>query len=143
MSSPPPDNQLTGGQQTMKDIQSEVAKLEAGYNAAIQKSINAKKQLNRELGEQQRLKWELEHQTKRSKDYEKQIHRIRDEVSELKSTIPLLSESFSVFIYQFVKSLIICNLQNTPCCHFQAWVAHTVTRDGRSCTQSVTTLLSL
>ena len=30
MSSPPPDNQLTGGQQTMKDIQSEVAKLQAG-----------------------------------------------------------------------------------------------------------------
>ncbi|XP_060939324.1 C-type lectin domain family 4 member M-like [Limanda limanda] len=86
-------NQLTGGQQTIKDIHSEVAKLQAGYNAVIQKKIDAKKQLDRELGEQQRLKWDLEHQTKRSKDYEKQIHKIQDEVSELKSLIPLLSMS--------------------------------------------------
>ncbi|XP_035024558.1 C-type lectin domain family 4 member M [Hippoglossus stenolepis] len=84
-------NQLTGGQQTIKDIQSEVAKLQDGYNAAIQERIDAKKQLDRELGEQQQIKWELEHQTKRSKDYEKQIHRIEDEVSELKSIIPLFS----------------------------------------------------
>ncbi|XP_060939325.1 uncharacterized protein LOC133016040 [Limanda limanda] len=84
-------NQLTGRQQTIKDIHSEVAKLQAGYNAAIQERIDAKKQLDRELGEQQRLKWELEHQTRRSKDYEKQIHRIEDEVSELKALIPLLS----------------------------------------------------
>ncbi|XP_034433083.1 C-type lectin domain family 4 member M-like [Hippoglossus hippoglossus] len=84
-------NQLTGGQQTIKDIHSEVAKLQDGYNAAIQERIDAKKQLDRELGEQQRLKWDLEHQTKRSKDYEKQIHRIEDEISELKSIIPLLS----------------------------------------------------
>ncbi|XP_035024556.2 CD209 antigen-like [Hippoglossus stenolepis] len=84
-------NQLTGGQQTIKYIHSEVAKLQDGYNAAIQERIDAKKQLDRELGEQQRLKWEIEHQTKRSKDYEKQIHRIQDEVSELKSIIPLLS----------------------------------------------------
>ncbi|XP_060939365.1 CD209 antigen-like protein C isoform X2 [Limanda limanda] len=86
-------NQLTGGQQTIKDIHSEVAKLQAGYNAAIQKRIDAKKQLDRELGEQQQLKWELEHQTRRSKDYKNQIHRIEDEVSELKSLIPLLSMS--------------------------------------------------
>ena len=119
MSSPPPDNQLTGGQQTIKDIQSELAKLQAGYNAAIQGKLDAKKQLDRELGEQQRLQWELEHQTRRSKDYENQIHRIEDEISELKSLIPLLSESFSVFIYQFIKSLMICNLHNTPCCQFQ------------------------
>ncbi|XP_060939359.1 CD209 antigen-like [Limanda limanda] len=84
-------NHLTGGQQTIKDIHSEVAKLQAAYSAAIQERINAKKQLDRELGEQQRLKWELEYHTKRSKDYEKQIHRIEDEVSELKSLIPLLS----------------------------------------------------
>ncbi|XP_060938991.1 macrophage mannose receptor 1-like [Limanda limanda] len=84
-------NQLTGGKQTIKDIHSEVAKLQAGYSAVIQEKIDAKNQLDRELGGQQQLKWDLEHQTRRSKDYEKQIHRIEDEVSELKSLIPLLS----------------------------------------------------
>ncbi|XP_019940816.1 CD209 antigen-like protein 2 [Paralichthys olivaceus] len=85
-------NQLTGGQQTITDINREVAKLQASYNAAIQSRMEVKKQLDRELSERQQIKWELEHQSRRSKDYEKQIVRIQDEISGLKSHIPLLNK---------------------------------------------------
>lgn len=97
-SSPLTDSRLTDGQRTITDIGSEVAKLQATYNAAIQSRDEAKKQLAREIGEQQLTKWELEHQKRRTKDYEKQTDKIEMEIAALKSHIPMISESFFFFL---------------------------------------------
>ncbi|KAF3844800.1 hypothetical protein F7725_007963 [Dissostichus mawsoni] len=51
------------------DISAEVAKLQAAYDTAIWHRDEAKKQLAREIREQQITKWELDHQKSRSKDY--------------------------------------------------------------------------
>uniref|UniRef100_A0A8C2ZTD3 C-type lectin domain-containing protein n=1 Tax=Cyclopterus lumpus TaxID=8103 RepID=A0A8C2ZTD3_CYCLU len=72
-------NKLTDGQ-VITDISIEVAKLKASYNTIIQSRDEAKKQLARELGEQQLTKWEI---------MDDQIH---IEISALKSHIPMLKE---------------------------------------------------
>ncbi|XP_040915998.1 CD209 antigen-like [Toxotes jaculatrix] len=85
-------NKLTGGHQTITDINSEVAKLQATYNLAIQRRDEAKKQLAAEVSEQQRTKWELEHQNRRCKDYENKADKIKTEIAGLKSHIPMIEE---------------------------------------------------
>lgn len=100
-SSPLTDNKLTD--HTITDINSEVAKLQAIYNTAIQGRDEAKKQLAREISERQLIKWELEHQSRRTKDYEKQSDKIQMETAALKSHIPMISESFFLFFL-----LIVC-----------------------------------
>lgn len=85
-------SKLSGGQNTIMDIGSEVAKLQATYNSAIQSRDEAKKELAREISEQQITKWELEHQNKRSKDYEKMIDKIKMETAALQSHIPMIKE---------------------------------------------------
>ncbi|KAF3844798.1 hypothetical protein F7725_007961 [Dissostichus mawsoni] len=60
---------FTDGQDTIMDISAEVAKLQAAYDTAIWHRDEAKKQLAREIREQQITKWELDHQKSRSKDY--------------------------------------------------------------------------
>lgn len=97
-SSPLTDSKLTDGHRTITDIGSEVAKLQASYNIAIQSRDEAKKQLAREMSEQQLTKWELEHQKRRTKDYEKQNDKIKMEIASLKSHMPMISESFFFYL---------------------------------------------
>ncbi|XP_044023025.1 CD209 antigen-like [Siniperca chuatsi] len=85
-------SRLTDGQHTITDISSEVAKLQATYNTAIQRRDEVKKQLAREISEQQLTKWELEHQKRRNKDYEKQTDKIQMEIAALKSHMPMIKE---------------------------------------------------
>uniref|UniRef100_A0A3Q3J2A0 C-type lectin domain-containing protein n=1 Tax=Monopterus albus TaxID=43700 RepID=A0A3Q3J2A0_MONAL len=85
-------SKLTGGYHTVADISSEVAKLQATYNAAVQSRDEAKNQLAKEISEQQLVKWELEHQTRRSKDYEKHSDKIQMEIAALKSHMPMIRE---------------------------------------------------
>ncbi|XP_070698417.1 C-type lectin domain family 4 member G-like [Pempheris klunzingeri] len=85
-------NRLTDGYHTIMDISSEVAKLQASYNTAIQSRDEAKKQLAREISEQQLTKWELEHEGRRTKDYEKRSDQIKMEIAALKSHIPMIKE---------------------------------------------------
>ncbi|XP_040055997.2 C-type lectin domain family 4 member E [Gasterosteus aculeatus] len=80
---------LTNGQD-VNDIRSEVAKLQASHNSAIQSRDEAKKQLEREISGQQMTKWEIEHQSRKIKNYEALSDRIQMEVSALKSHIPMI-----------------------------------------------------
>ncbi|KAI9516016.1 hypothetical protein NQZ68_020544 [Dissostichus eleginoides] len=73
------------------DISAEVAKL-AAYDTAIWHRDEAKKQLAREIREQQITKWELDHQKSRSKDYLKLSDKIQMEIAALKSHIPMIKE---------------------------------------------------
>lgn len=104
--SPYTDRKLTDGDRTVMDISSEVSKLQASYNTAIQRRDEAKKQLAQAISEQQLTKWELEHEKRRTKDYEKQTDRIRMEIAALKSHMPMMSESHS-FSFSFFL-LILC-----------------------------------
>lgn len=112
MSSPLTDSKLTEGQRAMMDINSELAKLQATYNIAIQRWGEAKKELASEIHEQQFTKWQLEHQKKRSKDYESQIDKIQMEIATLKSHLPMISEGFSFLLLVCV---IISVNQPTSC----------------------------
>ncbi|XP_067336342.1 CD209 antigen-like protein 2 [Channa argus] len=85
-------SKLTEGHQTIAGISNEVAKLQATYNTAIQSRDEAKKQLVKEISEQQLTKWELEHQNRRRNDYEKQINKIKTEIAVLKSHLPMIME---------------------------------------------------
>lgn len=83
----------------MMDISSVVAQLQASYNLAIQGRDEAKRELERELSDQQLTKWELEHQKKRSSDYTKQTDQIQMEIAGIKSHIPMIGESFSASLF--------------------------------------------
>nr|XP_033497821.1 CD209 antigen-like [Epinephelus lanceolatus] len=85
-------NKLTGGQSAVMDISREVVKLQAAYNTAIQSRDDAKKELAREISEQQITKWELEHERKRSKTYEKQADKLQMDIAALKSHMPMLKQ---------------------------------------------------
>lgn len=87
------DNKLTGGHQTVTDVNVEVNKLEAAYNLAVQRRDEARKEVARVIREQQVVKWELEHQKRRNKDYEKQSDKLLMEIAAIKSHIPLIGES--------------------------------------------------
>ncbi|XP_070776810.1 CD209 antigen-like protein 2 [Enoplosus armatus] len=78
--------------QTITDISSEVAKLQATYNTAIQRRDEVKKQLATVITEQQLTKWELEHQKSRTKYYEKETDKIQIGISTLKSHVPMIKE---------------------------------------------------
>lgn len=99
------DKKLTNGQD-VNDIRSEVAKLQASHNSAIQSRDEAKKQLEREISGQQITAWEIEHQSRKIKNYEALSDRIQMEVSALKSHIPMISESFfqSFVLSRFTKT---------------------------------------
>ncbi|TNN56923.1 hypothetical protein EYF80_032913 [Liparis tanakae] len=90
-------NKLTDGQ-VITDISSEVAKLQASYDAIIQSRDEAKKQLAKEISEQQMTKWEIAHQSKRTEHYEKMDDQIHIDISALKSHIPMLSKSCFRFL---------------------------------------------
>ncbi|XP_049451529.1 CD209 antigen-like [Epinephelus fuscoguttatus] len=85
-------NKRTGGQSAVMDISREVVKLQAAYNTAIQSRDDAKKELAREISEQQITKWELEHEHKRSKTYEKQADKLQMDIAALKSHMPMLKQ---------------------------------------------------
>ncbi|XP_059209951.1 CD209 antigen-like [Centropristis striata] len=83
---------LTDGQHTVMDIGSEVSKLQATYNTAVQKRDEVKNELASEIREQQVTKWEIEHQNKRSKDYKKKSDALQMEIAAIKSHIPMMKE---------------------------------------------------
>ncbi|XP_072221128.1 uncharacterized protein [Leuresthes tenuis] len=84
-------SKLTDGN-LVRDISSEISKLQASYNAAIQSRDDAKGQLAKEISEQQVTKWELDHQSRRSKDYEKKAEKLQMEIAALKSHMPMIIE---------------------------------------------------
>uniref|UniRef100_A0A3Q2PSA7 C-type lectin domain-containing protein n=1 Tax=Fundulus heteroclitus TaxID=8078 RepID=A0A3Q2PSA7_FUNHE len=84
-------NKLTDNN-IVRDISSEITKLQASYDAAVRSRDEAKKQLAMELSEQQVIKWELEHQSLRVKDYEKQVEKMQVDIATLKSHLPMLKE---------------------------------------------------
>ncbi|KAK2826124.1 hypothetical protein Q5P01_020338 [Channa striata] len=85
-------SKLTNGQNTITDISNELAKLQATYNAEIESRDEAKKQLAKEISEQQLTKWELEHQNRRKSDYEKQYNQIQTQIALLKSHLPMIND---------------------------------------------------
>ncbi|KAM6917746.1 uncharacterized protein PEZ65_013511 [Lycodopsis pacificus] len=84
-------NKLTDGQ-GVEDISNVMSKLQASYDTAIQSRNEARKQLAREISNQQHTKWEIEHQSTRSKYYEKLSDTNQMEISALKSHIPMIKE---------------------------------------------------
>lgn len=91
MSSSLTDSKLRDGNHLITDIGSEMAKLQASYNSAVQSRDEAKKQLAKEMSLQQITKWELDHQTRRNADYEKQADKIQTDIAALRSHIPMIS----------------------------------------------------
>ncbi|XP_029317239.1 CD209 antigen-like [Cottoperca gobio] len=85
-------SKFTDGQDTITDISIEVTKLQAIYDTAIQSRDEAKKQLAREISDQQFTKWELEHQNRRRTGYEQQSNKIQMEIAALKSHIPMIKD---------------------------------------------------
>ncbi|KAJ0009034.1 hypothetical protein NQD34_016449 [Periophthalmus magnuspinnatus] len=83
---------LTDGERIVKDINSEVAKLQQAYKIAINSEIELKKELAREASIQQMTIWMLEHQKSRNEDYQKESDKILSLITGLKSHIPLLKE---------------------------------------------------
>nr|AJF83861.1 liver and lymph node-specific ICAM-3-grabbing non-integrin protein [Miichthys miiuy] len=85
-------NKLTDGHRIITDISSEVAKLQATYNAIIHSRDEAKEQLAKEISEQRLTEWELDHQKSRIKDYKGQVDKIQTEIAVMKSHIPMIKE---------------------------------------------------
>lgn len=83
---------LTGVQDTILDISSEVAKLQATYNSVIQSRDEANIQLVNQINEQQVTKWEIEHENRKSKTYKKLSDKIQMEIAGLNSHIPMIKE---------------------------------------------------
>lgn len=75
------------------DINAEVNKLEAAYNAAAQRMDEARREGARVVREQQLIKWELEHQKRRNNDYGKKLDKLLMEIAGLRSHIPLIGET--------------------------------------------------
>lgn len=86
------DNNLTDGERMIKDISTEVAKLQQAYKTAIKTRNELKQALAKEASQLQLTKWELEHQKRRREDYERQADKIQSQITGLKSHIPLISE---------------------------------------------------
>nr|XP_015825661.2 CD209 antigen-like protein E [Nothobranchius furzeri] len=82
---------LTDGD-VVKDISSEIAKLQISYNAAVQGRDDALKLLATERSQQQVTRWEHEHLTARIKDYGNQVERIQMDIATLKSQLPMIRE---------------------------------------------------
>lgn len=87
------DNGLTSEQRALLDINSELAKLQQKYNTVIKNRDEMKQQLEREIKEQQRTQWELQHQSRRTNSYEQLISKAQMEIATLKSYIPMVGES--------------------------------------------------
>ncbi|XP_041667821.1 CD209 antigen-like isoform X3 [Cheilinus undulatus] len=83
---------LTDGFHLVTDINSELAKLHASYNTAIQKRDEAKKELEKATSEHQVMKWELEHQSITCKTSEKEADKLQTDVVTLRSHLPMLKE---------------------------------------------------
>lgn len=83
---------LTDGQRIIKDINTEVVKLQEAYKIAITTKSELKKELANQASLQQLTKWELDHQKSRSEDYQRQINKMQSHITGLKSYIPLLKE---------------------------------------------------
>ncbi|XP_068436641.1 C-type lectin domain family 4 member M-like [Clinocottus analis] len=84
-------NKLTD-EQTITDISTEVAKLQASYSTMIQSRDEAQKQLANEISEQQLTKWEIEHESVRTKYYENLRDKHHMDISALQSYIPMIME---------------------------------------------------
>ncbi|XP_008335870.1 C-type lectin domain family 4 member M-like isoform X2 [Cynoglossus semilaevis] len=85
-------NELTSEQRALLDINSELAKLQQKYNTVIKNRDEMKQQLEREIKEQQRTQWELQHQSRRTNSYEQLISKAQMEIATLKSYIPMVEE---------------------------------------------------
>ncbi|TKS86468.1 C-type lectin domain family 4 member M CD209 antigen-like protein 1 [Collichthys lucidus] len=85
-------NQLNDGHRIITDISSEVAKLQATYNAIIHSRDEAKEQLAKEISDQRITEWELDHQKSRIIDYRGQVDRIQSEIAVIKSHMPMIKE---------------------------------------------------
>ncbi|KAK7903890.1 hypothetical protein WMY93_016497 [Mugilogobius chulae] len=83
---------LTDAERIIKDINSEVAKLQQAYKIAINTKIELKKELAKEASLQQLTKWELDHHKSRNQDYQQELDKIHLLITGLKSHIPLLEE---------------------------------------------------
>lgn len=103
------DNKLTGGQRTIRDINSELAKLQSSYSSAVLRRDEATKALAMEISNQQFEKWQTEHLTKRQKDYKQQFEKIRADIAALKSHMPMIGENFILSI-KIVSSLFNCKI---------------------------------
>lgn len=72
----------------VEDIRSELNDMEASYKAAFESTNNYKKQLDSEVKDSTKIKWELEHQTKRNNDYQKNMDKITKNIALLKYQLP-------------------------------------------------------
>lgn len=84
-------NQIT--LEDVEDIRSELNDLESSYKAAFESTNNYKKQLDSELKDSTKIKWELDHQTKRNNDYQKNIDKITLNIAQLKYRLPKIGTS--------------------------------------------------
>lgn len=92
-------NQLT--LEDVEDIRSELKDLESSYKAAFESTNNYKKQLDSELKDSTKIKWELEHQTKRNNDYQKNIDKITKNIALLKYRLSKIGTSPWSFPFSF------------------------------------------
>ncbi|KAM6968903.1 uncharacterized protein LKV04_017706 [Tautogolabrus adspersus] len=83
---------LTDGLYLVTDINSELTKLHASYNTAIQRRDEAKKELATAIYAQQLSEWEIEHLTRTCKYYEMEADNIQIEIATLKSHLPMIKE---------------------------------------------------
>lgn len=142
------DNKLTGGQRTIRDINSELAKLQSYYNSAVLRRDEATKALALEISNQQFEKWQSEHLMRRQQDYKQQFEKIRVDIAALKSHMPMIGDNFilclriisSLFnskipVIQSTKKKIMCFL-HVSC--LQRRAADAVSQDGLSWIQCAT-----
>lgn len=135
-------NQLT--LEDVEDIRSELNDLEASYKAAFESTNNYKKQLDSELKDSTKIKWELEHQTKRNNDYQKTIDKITKNIAQLKYRLPKIGtspwsfpEHSCLFFHSRWLQSVICPCFLSP----QSWSVDSVCLTGFGSTPCATSSL--
>lgn len=83
---------LTDRELIIKDINAEVAKLQEAYKIVTDIKIELKKELAKEVIQQQLATWEFDHQKSRNTDYQKEVEKLVTLLTGLRSRIPLLQE---------------------------------------------------
>ncbi|XP_070698652.1 CD209 antigen-like protein E [Pempheris klunzingeri] len=71
-------------------ISNELVKLQDTYKTAMESIADYKKQLDSELSRQTQTNWEAEHQTKTIKEYDVQIVKMRNDITVLRSHLPMI-----------------------------------------------------
>lgn len=135
-------NQLT--LEDVEDIRRELNDLETSYKAAFESTNNYKKQLDSELKDATKIKWELDHQMKRNDDYQKNMDKIAKNIAQLKYRLPKIGtspwsfpERTCLFFHSRWLQSVICPCFLLP----QSWSVDSVCLTGFGSTPCATSSL--